>query len=124
MSSVTLWGVDVVVAQLLLQRNARSVSAPRDPRAWLEESFMSTQGWMWGLPPSINSALSWQPLCCSLKVRGVKCGGVWKVCDVFRAVQDSANRICPRACSIFAWISQKNLEFHAFACTFLQCGAE
>ncbi|KAJ4987156.1 hypothetical protein SVAN01_07308 [Stagonosporopsis vannaccii] len=30
---------------------------------------------MWGLPPSTTYALSWQPLCCSSTVRGVKCGG-------------------------------------------------
>lgn len=87
----------MVVAQLLLRATLGRCRLLAIPREWIVESVMITQGQMWGLPPSITSALSWQPLCCSSNVRGVECGGAWKVCDVFHEVQHLANRIHPRA---------------------------
>jgi hypothetical protein len=77
----------VVEAQQALRRNARSLPALRDPARMGRGVIDHHTRPGVGAPPSITSALSWQPLCCSSNVRGVECGGARKVRDVFHEVQ-------------------------------------
>ncbi|KAF1929670.1 uncharacterized protein M421DRAFT_126353 [Didymella exigua CBS 183.55] len=105
MSSVTLQDVDVVEAQQLLRRNARLLSAPRDPARMDHGVIHHHTRPDVGAPPSITSALSWQPLCCSSNVRG---RGVWRraegVTDVFHEVQVPA--IPKRNPKLMQWLLQ------------------
>jgi hypothetical protein len=97
MSSVTLYDIHVVVAQQLLRATLGRFRLFAIPLEWVMKAIQDHTGLMWGLPPSITFALSWQPLCCSSNFQGVECGGAWKGCDVFPEVQILANQIHPRA---------------------------
>lgn len=64
----------MVVAQRSLGAALKRLRLLVIPLEWTEESVMTLQDHVWGLPTSITFALSWQPLCCSSSVRGVECG--------------------------------------------------